>query len=503
MSYISIPFISTAVLNFMVASLEIYQRYKKQLLTALVLSFVFFFLAFSHKAFLVGMKSYWWGYYPQYGWLGFVFVIFLSSVLIGGLFISLIEYRRLPHGLKKLRIQSFIFAYAISVFGIVDFLPKFGVAIYPFGYIPLLFFILICARTVWFYSLADITPALVANKVFNSIEDALLLIDMGGLIRVANRTAEIIFHKSSISLINKPIKTLIDNDLFLEKYEELLGGRTSKSFDITYTNNGSSVTLSVSMSLMLDQTKQPCVIICIFRDITDLKKSQISLLISEKLAAMGQLSAGLAHELNSPLAGLLPLLEKYKKEAEPYSEMYGDFNLMFLASEHMAKIVRDFGSFAGKPSEKFTELDLEDVIESTLSFSSVHLTQKGIEIIKQYSDELPKIQGDKTELQQVVLNIITNACDAMPDGGRFVISTGASRDDNNVMIEFIDNGTGIKKEDLDNVFLPFFTTKPQGKGIGLGLSVSYGIIKNHKGEISVESEPDRGSKFTILFPQSQ
>ena len=230
----------------------------------------------------------------------------------------------------------------------------------------------------------------------------------------------------------------------------------------------------------------------------ELEKSQIQLVQAEKLSAMGQLSAGLAHELNSPLAGLLPLLQKYKKTAESGSEAYGDMALMLRASEHMAKIVRDFGSFARKPGKERSELSIEDIIESTLSFSSGELEKKGVEIIKKYQGSLPKVLGNKTELQQVVLNIITNARDAMSDGGSFTIKTGI--DGGKVKTEFTDNGVGINNNDIARVFDPFFTTKPQGMGIGLGLSISYGIIKNHGGDILVQSELKKGTTFTVLIP---
>ncbi len=506
LSYISIPFIATAAFNFIVISLDIYQRYKKQLLTSLILSFVFSVLAFSNKAFLVGMKSYWWGYYPQYGWLGYVFFVFFSSILIGSFLICLIEYRRIPHGLKKLRTKSFIIAFVISVVGIVDFLPKFGIMIYPFGYIPLLIFIFICARTVWVYSLEDITPAFVANKVFNSIEDALLLIDREGVIRIANRNAEKIFHKSAGKLIEKPIKTLIDNNLFLEKYEELLRSSENQNFEISYAGDEGSSTLSVSISLILDQTKQSHAIICIFRDITDIKQSQLLLLHSEKLAAIGKLTAGLAHELNSPLSGIIALINAYRKNKGKDSKEYKQLMLMHEACEHMAKIVKDFVSFSRKSDQEYAEIDINEMIEGVLDLISPTTKLEYIEIIKKYSLTLPKINGDKAELQQVVLNLFTNAIDAMEARAkdrRFIIKTGVSQDNNKLLIEIIDNGCGIDKEDIKKIFDPFFTTKKQGKGAGLGLSVSYGIIRSHEGEMTVESEPGRGSKFTILLPMME
>jgi PAS domain S-box-containing protein len=232
----------------------------------------------------------------------------------------------------------------------------------------------------------------------------------------------------------------------------------------------------------------------------DLVKSQAQLIQSEKLSAMGQMAGGLAHELNSPLGGLLPMLEKYKNEAEKDSKEYNELSLMHKACEHMAKIVRDFGSFSRESKGEYYELNLNEVIDDTLGFIASRIKQKGIQLIREYKDTLPKVNGEKTELQQVILNMITNAIDAMTDDGEFTIRTDISKDRNKVIMEFIDNGAGIEKEYLGKIFDPFQTTKRPGKGTGLGLSVSYKIIEKHGGNISVESEPGKGTKFTIYLP---
>ncbi len=231
-----------------------------------------------------------------------------------------------------------------------------------------------------------------------------------------------------------------------------------------------------------------------------LKKSQTRLIQSEKLSVMGQLAAGLAHELNSPLAGLLPLLEKYRRKAEKGSEAYNELTLMLKAGEHMAKIVRDFGSFSRDDKGVLVELNLNEMIEDTLNFSAGQLKKRRIKIIREYAEGLPPINADRTGLQQVVLNMVANARDAMPGGGEIFIKTGFTEGGNMVTMEFTDNGQGISEEVLDKIFDPFFTTKKQGDGVGLGLSVSYGIIKKHNGEISVESTQGKGTRFTVVLP---
>ncbi len=171
------------------------------------------------------------------------------------------------------------------------------------------------------------------------------------------------------------------------------------------------------------------------KDKTDkLVQSQAQLVQSEKLSVMGQMAAGLAHELNSPLAGLLPLLKKHKEMADKDSPGYRELNIMYRASEHMAKVIRDFGTFSRAPGQAHETLCVNSVIDDTLSFSCGKLKQNRIAIIKEYADNLPDVMGDRTGLQQVVLNIITNARDAMFDGGTFTIITSASLDKRHVLI---------------------------------------------------------------------
>lgn len=232
----------------------------------------------------------------------------------------------------------------------------------------------------------------------------------------------------------------------------------------------------------------------------ELKKTQNQLVQAEKLSSIGQLAAGVAHELNSPITGLLNLLTIYKSQAKDGTKEYEDVNDMLEATIYMASIVTNLTAFSRQPKGELTEINLNEVIETTLSFAAFHLTKNKIKIIKNYSSNLFKILGEKEPLQQVVLNLITNARDAMLNGGEFVINTQNLTDTNEVMLEFIDSGEGIKEEDMTKIFDPFFTTKSTGKGTGLGLFVTSGIVQNYKGRILVTSTIGKGTKFTLFFP---
>ena len=234
----------------------------------------------------------------------------------------------------------------------------------------------------------------------------------------------------------------------------------------------------------------------------ELRDTQIMLVQSEKLSALGELGAGVAHELNSPLAGVLSLIRTYLKEKDLHSEEYQDFKDIEEACEHMAKIIKDFSSFTRKSTGELADVNIIDVIETTLSFSARQIEKQGVKIEKDYDNNLPLIKGDESQLRQVVLNMVTNARDAISGEGTLRITTRRNDTEKGQFVEmaFSDTGNGISKEDIGKIFDPFFTTKRPGRGVGLGLSITHTIVKNHNGEILVDSELGKGTTFTIRLP---
>ncbi len=234
----------------------------------------------------------------------------------------------------------------------------------------------------------------------------------------------------------------------------------------------------------------------------ELRNTQAMLIQSEKLAALGELGAGMAHELNSPLAGVLSLVRSIKIDKDSQSEEYSDLDDIEKACVHMANVISDFSTFTRKSSGEPVELNVIDVIESILSFAAPQLIKNGVSIERNYEEKLPLIKGDKNQLSQVVLNMITNARDAIDGEGKLNISAKSTDTEKGEFVEmvFSDTGCGITKENIEKIFDPFFTTKRPGNGVGLGLSISHTLIRNHNGEILVESEPDRGATFTIRLP---
>jgi two-component system NtrC family sensor kinase len=230
----------------------------------------------------------------------------------------------------------------------------------------------------------------------------------------------------------------------------------------------------------------------------ELRKTQNQLIQSEKVASLGKLAAGVAHEINSPLTGILTyssLLHKAKKDEDPEKE---DLEVIVNETNRCKKIVKGLLDFARQTEPQKALADVNEVIEKSLDLISHQANLLNIKIEKDISPHLPKIMIDAGQIQQVSINILLNAIEAMPEGGSLSISSGIEEE--MIAIRFTDSGIGIPEENLSKVFDPFFTTKKIGKGTGLGLSVSYGIIDKHQGKLEVESRVGKGTTFIAKLP---
>ncbi|MBI5677129.1 MAG: HAMP domain-containing protein [Planctomycetes bacterium] len=237
----------------------------------------------------------------------------------------------------------------------------------------------------------------------------------------------------------------------------------------------------------------------------ELREKQHQLVQAGKLAAIGQLGAGVAHELNNPIAGILGytqfMLDIVSKEDLKVEEVYTFkkyLRHMENGSLRCKEIIQNLLQFARKSPEEVVSVNVNNVVADTLSLIERQLLVNKIEVIKNLAPDIKQFEGNRGQLQQVFTNIIINAQHAMPEGGQLFIST--RNENGNVAIEFKDTGCGIPEEYTDRIFEPFFTTKMDWKETGLGLSICYDIIKNHNGSIEVYSQLGKGAVFTIILP---
>jgi two-component system NtrC family sensor kinase len=234
-----------------------------------------------------------------------------------------------------------------------------------------------------------------------------------------------------------------------------------------------------------------------------LKLSQQQLIHAEKLTSLGQLAASIAHEVNNPLAGVLlytQLMEKKLEKKELPDEKALDYlTKMEFELQRSTRLIRNLMDFAKQTPLEFQEVNLNSVIEKSLDLIAHSAKTQHIEVTKELDPALPPLMGDSHQLHQVFTNLILNAVQVMSEGGKLTLRTSVTKN-NEIKAEVTDTGCGIPPENMGKLFTPFFTTKSEVKGVGLGLAVSYGIIKNHKGRIEVDSEVDKGTTFTVYLP---
>lgn len=224
-----------------------------------------------------------------------------------------------------------------------------------------------------------------------------------------------------------------------------------------------------------------------------------TILRSEKLASVGRLASGIAHEINNPLTGILTYSSLLLEEltGTPYEE---DLRTIREETLRCRKIVRGLLDFARDYKPERMEVNLNVLIEEVLGLLEKHVNFQNVKIVKDLDPNLPVVKVDADEFRSVINNLAVNAADAMPEGGRLMISTSYDRENNQVVVRVADTGVGISEENLKRIFEPFFTTKEKGKGTGLGLAMAYGVIKRHNGTIEVSSRVGEGTEFTIKLP---
>ena len=236
----------------------------------------------------------------------------------------------------------------------------------------------------------------------------------------------------------------------------------------------------------------------LIEDVSQRVRLEDQMVQTEKLTSLGLLAAGVAHEVNTPLAVISNYIQMLAKQLPSDDPRHTLIEKIVKQTFRASEIVNHLLNFSRTGATEFTEVNLNAVIEETLALVSHPFRSARISVIKNLDPNLPPVLGSVNRLQQVFLNLFLNARDAMPEGGMLEVRTAAQN--GTVEVEVTDTGVGIPREHLNRIFDPFFTTKGSGRGTGLGLSVSYGIVKEHAGKIDVRSTPGKGTSFRLEFP---
>jgi len=221
---------------------------------------------------------------------------------------------------------------------------------------------------------------------------------------------------------------------------------------------------------------------------------------ADRLASIGQLSSGIAHEINNPLGVIQGYTQLLMRDEDSGSQRYQDLQVILKHAKNCKAIVEDLRSFARRSTPEKTETSINDVIRDAVLFVQTRVRKQNIRIDTCLDDAVVPMYMDEKKIRQVLVNLIMNACQAVGENGVIEIRTELDVPARQVRISVSDDGCGIEEKNIERIFDPFFTTKPTGEGTGLGLAVSYGIVRNNGGEILVSSEPGRGSEFTVVLP---
>jgi two-component system NtrC family sensor kinase len=367
-------------------------------------------------------------------------------------------------------------------------------------------------RTI--HVLKDITDRRVAERryrrerdfnknILNNTQSMILVLDTAGLVSYANRRCFESGYREE-DLLGRPLVEMVPparRPLLVEALERTLHGAALDNLEIPFVRgNGLARQFSVSVSPMRDELGDINSMVVVMTDVTDASDLQSKLMHTEKMAALGQLVSGVAHEVNNPLAAIVGFTDLLLENAAIPEDAKEELKVILQEAQRTRVIVQNLLSFARQMPAQREPLQVNSVLRQTMKLRAYDFSNHGVELTEEYTEELPAVIGDPGQLQQVFLNIINNAYDAVQETRRAgKIKVATTHRGTHVEISFRDNGPGISK--MDRIFDPFFTTKEVGKGTGLGLSICYGIIRAHNGEIIARNNSDGfGSTFTVRLP---
>jgi len=341
------------------------------------------------------------------------------------------------------------------------------------------------------------------KNILHTSDQAIMMVDGKEIFISWNKGAEKIFGYSESEVIGKPSSLLLPegekyvDELYRIQNEVKRNGQSLILETERKTKSGDIINVRLSVSSLPNKNNEYAGRSIIIKDHTEFRRLQAQIDQSEKLAVIGQIAAGVAHEIGNPLTSISSLVQILQRKSQD-SFMNEQFVNIKENIDRITKIVRELVDFSRPPSYETSDQDVTDVIKTALGIVKYDKRVRKVNFETDLKKTLPNVNIAADQLLQVFVNILINALDAINGNG--VIIVKSNYDSKNIYIELCDDGCGMDETTLEKIFDPFFTTKEVGKGTGLGLSVSYGIIKRFNGEIKVKSKLNEGSTFTIVLP---
>jgi two-component system, NtrC family, sensor kinase len=345
------------------------------------------------------------------------------------------------------------------------------------------------------------------ESIVESINVGLLAVDLNGNITRLNSAMEQIFSISRDEAISKNVEDLFAED-FADTLRQVLGpdgwrlAQTRQIYKLhTATRAGRSLVLNVALAPLTADSDEQTGALVVFEDVTQRLQLEEQLQQREKLSSIGLLAAGVAHEVNTPLTGVSSYTQMLLGMLSENDPKHALLEKVRRQADRATDIVNNLLNFSrtGGAAE-FNQVNIHRVLDDTLQLLEPQLRRSQISIVRDYGEELPQVHGNSVKLQQVFTNLILNARDSISNGEGRITLTTRNGEDGLVVVEVADNGIGIAPEHVAKIYDPFYTTKGVGGGTGLGLAVTYGIVQEHSGHISVASTPGLGTTFRISLP---
>ena len=346
------------------------------------------------------------------------------------------------------------------------------------------------------------------ESIIESINVGLLAVDLDGCVTRLNSALEHILDLRRDAAIGKRVEDLFSED-FADTLHQVLGDDGWRLREIrniyklhTATLANRSLVLNIALAPLQDGQGQTGALV-VLEDVTARISLEEQLQQREKLSSIGLLAAGVAHEVNTPLTGVSSYTQMLLSMLNETDPKHALLQKVRSQAERATNIVNNLLNFSRTGSAtEFAEINIARVLDDTLQLLEPQLRRSQIEIVRSYDQDAPEAYANAGKLQQVFTNLLLNARDASPDGGRITVSTSIA-EDGSLVVEIADTGIGIAPENVAKIYDPFYTTKGVGQGTGLGLAVTYGIVQEHAGHISVDSTPGRGTTFRITLPSAR